>query len=148
MKQADPAPQNPAIAFSSLPLDSNGPPGNAWGRFGAQDQLGTLNFLTPARVAAAARKEIKTGVRISLDWPLSKPGFPLMGRDAMRHEIRRRGHVDRVVNDDERKYYNNTMPEQLTSSTTLGIDGLFHFEFFFIGFFMLQNIHSQSWTRD
>ncbi|KAL8679043.1 MAG: hypothetical protein Q9186_004629 [Xanthomendoza sp. 1 TL-2023] len=100
MKQTDPAPQNPAITFSSLPLDSNGPPGNAWGRFGAQDQLGTLNFLTPARVAAAARKEIKTGVRISLDWPLSKPGFPLMGRDAMRHEIRRRGHVGRVVNDD------------------------------------------------
>lgn len=45
--------------FSSLPLDPNGPPGNAWGRFGTADQLGML--------------EVVSGVRISLDWPLNKP---------------------------------------------------------------------------
>ncbi|KAL8998567.1 MAG: hypothetical protein Q9169_002407 [Polycauliona sp. 2 TL-2023] len=146
LEQKDAASQHPAVPFSSLPLDSNGPRGNAWGRFGAQDELGTLNLLTGAVVAAAARNEIKSGVRISLDWPLTKPGFPLMGRDAMKHDIRRRGHDSRVVNDDvvtfntqcssqwdglrhygylkERKYYNNTAPEQLTSSTVLGIDGV------------------------
>ena len=88
-----------AIPFSSLPLDPNGPSGNAWGRFGATDQLGTLNLLTPAVVAAAARS-IQTGVRISLDWPLNKPAFPSYGRKPIQHEIQARGHIDRLVNDD------------------------------------------------
>ncbi|KAL8718633.1 MAG: hypothetical protein Q9225_004251 [Loekoesia sp. 1 TL-2023] len=96
----DSAPQHASIPFSSLPLDPNGPPGNAWRRFGAHDQLGTLNLLTPAVVAAAASKEIRTGVRISLDWLLSKPAFPGNGREPMKHEIRPRGYVGRVVNDD------------------------------------------------
>lgn len=93
----DPVPQHPP--FSSLPLDPDGPPGNAWARFGATDQLGMLNLLTPAVVAAAA-KEIISGVRISLDWPLNKPGYPSYGRDPFVHEIRRRGAPGRVVNDD------------------------------------------------
>ena len=85
--------------FSSLPLNQEGPPGNAWGRFGENDQLGMLNLLTPAVVAAAAR-EIVTGVRISLDWPLNKPSYPSYSRDPITHEIRQRGGPDRVVNDD------------------------------------------------
>ncbi len=40
------APAVTPIAFEALPLDKAGPPGNAWGRFGARDQLGTLNLLT------------------------------------------------------------------------------------------------------
>ncbi|KAG8530276.1 uncharacterized protein KY384_004777 [Bacidia gigantensis] len=55
------------IPFSSLPLDPTGPPGNAWGRFGPHDQLGTLNLITPSVVAAAAG-EVRSGVRVSLDW--------------------------------------------------------------------------------
>ncbi|KAK8065667.1 hypothetical protein PG997_012414 [Apiospora hydei] len=43
------------------------PPGASMGR---RDELGTLNRLTDDRVAAAARNEIKTGQRISLNWPL------------------------------------------------------------------------------
>lgn len=58
-----------------------------------------LNLLTPAVVAAAA-KEIVSGVRISLDWPLDRPLYPIFGRDPFKHEIRRRGPPDRVVNDD------------------------------------------------
>ena len=86
-------------SFSSLPLDPSGPPGNTWGRWGLGDQLGTLNLLSPAVVAAAA-KEIQTGARISLDWPLNKPSAPSFGRDAYTHEIRQRGGPERVVNDD------------------------------------------------
>ena len=56
-----------------------------------------LNLLTPPVVAAAA-KEITSGVRISLDWPLDKPSYPSYGRDPLIHEIKQRG--DRVVNDD------------------------------------------------
>lgn len=89
----------PHPPFSSLPLDPNGPPGNAWGMFGPTDQLGTLNLLTPPVVAAAA-KEVISGVRISLDWPLNKPSYPSYGRDPYIHQIRQRGPPDRVVNDD------------------------------------------------
>lgn len=74
------------ISFDSLPLDPTGPRGNAWGRFGKDDQLGTLNLLTPERVVAAA-KEIQTGVRISLDWPLSMPSHPSFNRDPFNQEL-------------------------------------------------------------
>ena len=90
--------EHPVPAFEDLPLDPNGPLGNAWGRFGANDELGMLNLLTPEVVAAAA-KEIQTGIRISLDWHLNMPSYPSFGRDPFKHEIVRRGE-DRSVNDD------------------------------------------------
>ncbi|CAG7992812.1 unnamed protein product [Penicillium salamii] len=74
------------FTFDALPLDPTGPPGNAWGRFGKDDQLGTLNLLTPERIVEAA-KEIKTGVRISLDWPLSMPSHPSFNRDPFKQEL-------------------------------------------------------------
>jgi len=87
--------------FSSLPLDPNGPPGNAWGHFGATDSLGMLNLLTPLVVARAAQ-EIKTGIRVSLDWPLNKPLYPSYKRQPFHHELinRAKGEELRVVNDD------------------------------------------------
>jgi kynurenine formamidase len=63
--------------------------GNARGVFGAEDELGCLNLLTPERTAAAAAL-IKTGLSIGLngslkDWP--HPG--LFGRSAPVHHILR-----------------------------------------------------------
>ncbi|MCJ1357681.1 MAG: hypothetical protein MMC33_007677 [Icmadophila ericetorum] len=134
------------IPFSALPLDPTGPPGNAWGRFGPDDQLGMLNLLTPEVVASAARENILTGKRISLDWSLNEPSFPSYGRQAFRHEIIQKGAPGRCVNDDvltfntqggsqwdgfrhygnleARRYYNNTTHEEIhsPSSTILGID--------------------------
>lgn len=43
---------------------------NNWGRWGADDRIGTLNFITAEAVVRAARC-IKTGRRFSLAWPLS-----------------------------------------------------------------------------
>lgn len=74
------------IPFEALPLDPNGPSGNAWGRFGPNDELGTLNLLTPEVIVEAA-KEIKTGVRISLDWALSMPSFPSFNRNPFKQEL-------------------------------------------------------------
>lgn len=54
--------------FKDLPLDKNGPRGNAWGRWGPDDQLGTLNLLTDDIVASAAKENIITGQRISLKY--------------------------------------------------------------------------------
>ena len=83
--------------FEDLPLDPNGPVGNAWGLFGQNDQLGMLNLLTPRTVAAAAQ-EIKDGIRISLDWPLNKPSTPNFNRAVFRQEISNK--APRCVNDD------------------------------------------------
>ncbi len=45
---------------------------NNWGRFGAQDQIGTANLFTPERVAAAA-KLVRTGKRFTLGLPIGRP---------------------------------------------------------------------------
>lgn len=49
--------------FHNLPLHSNDPSHSAWGLYGGNDQLGTLNRLTDELVAEAARNEIRTGLR-------------------------------------------------------------------------------------
>ncbi|KAF9886954.1 hypothetical protein FE257_010695 [Aspergillus nanangensis] len=85
-------------AFTELPLRDGDPPFSAWGLYGPNDQLGTLNILTPEVVAEAAR-EIQTGVRIGLDLPLDYLGTPSAGRVPVRHEIFSRG-VGRPVHDD------------------------------------------------
>ncbi|ERS99300.1 uncharacterized protein SPSK_04418 [Sporothrix schenckii 1099-18] len=96
-----PVPERPP--FDSLPLDPNGPPGNAWGLYGDNDRLGALNMLTPAVVAAAARQEIQTGERVSLDWSLNKPSHPSFGRPPFEWKriVKKDAHGrDRTVNDD------------------------------------------------
>ncbi len=54
----------------------NRPEGSNWGDFGADDQRGRLNLLTPERVVRAAQ-EVRTGQRFCLSLPLDLPG----GRD-------------------------------------------------------------------
>lgn len=46
---------------------------NNWGRWGADDRIGTLNLITPDVVRRAAAS-IRTGERFSLAWPLSFEG--------------------------------------------------------------------------
>lgn len=58
-------------AFEDLPLDKKGPRGNAWGLWGPDDQLGTLNLLTDDTIASAAKENIITGQRISLKYVYS-----------------------------------------------------------------------------
>ena len=48
--------------FDYLPIRKDDPKWSAWGLYGPEDQLGTLNRLTNERVAAAAAS-IKTGER-------------------------------------------------------------------------------------
>ncbi|CAG8219089.1 unnamed protein product [Penicillium salamii] len=83
--------------FDALPLSKDGPPGNAWGMFGDQDQLGMLNLLTPQNTAAAAR-EIIDGVRVSTDWALNSMATPCFGRSAFEHVLKNK--APRPVNDD------------------------------------------------
>lgn len=79
-------PVSPYPRYSSLPIDPSGPPRSAWGVFGADDQVGTINLLTPDRVAKAARL-VRKGSVFSLNWEMEKPHPPILGREPLRHTI-------------------------------------------------------------
>ncbi|HEX5086065.1 MAG TPA: cyclase family protein [Blastocatellia bacterium] len=101
--------------FADLPVKPEHPPHSAWGVFGDDDQIGTLNLLTPERVAAAAQL-VKTGQVFALNWELELPNPPLFNRAAMRHTINRRR---RNVFDDVYDDFNTQSSSQW--------DGLRHF---------------------
>ncbi|KAH7125926.1 hypothetical protein EDB81DRAFT_202162 [Dactylonectria macrodidyma] len=83
-------PWNPqATAFptrSELPKIPGAPDQAAW-VWGDDDNVGRLNLLTPARVAAAA-KEIQTGETVPVNLPLNIPEQPAFERQCFHHEIK------------------------------------------------------------
>lgn len=87
--------------FSSLPLGKDDPFFSAWGLYGPDDELGALNRLTPARVLDAATSEIRTGVRISTDAPLTvhtRSQRAYFGRAVFHQELLHK--APKIVNDD------------------------------------------------
>lgn len=72
---------------------------HAWGVFGDNDDLGSINLLTPERRLAAA-KEVRTGRVINLTLPLTEPDPPLFGREPLKHEIFNLMKVERNALDD------------------------------------------------
>lgn len=64
-------------SFQELPVVADAPPASAWGVFGREDQLGTLNFMTPERRLAAVRN-VRRGEVFSLDLPLHLPRPPMI----------------------------------------------------------------------
>lgn len=67
--------------------------------YGPNDQLGTLNRLTDTLVRTSASREILTGVRINLDWPLdAQSDVPLFNRQPFRQDMYQK--PPRIVNDD------------------------------------------------
>jgi hypothetical protein len=136
--------------FEELPLDKEGPSGNAWGLYGFDDELGALNMITPATVKAAAQ-EIQTGERVSLDWYLNLPSHPSFGRPAFGWRMENRTHPDgtkRIVNDDHldintqsssqwdgfrhygyqqaARYYGGRTQSDLENTSIIGIDRIAH----------------------
>src|SRR5262249_21098128 len=83
---------NRVPTYAELPIVNGAPPRSAWGVFGRDDQLGTLNFLTAERRLAAVRT-VRRGVVFSLDLPLHLPRPPMIAlRSAYRRtNIRSRG---------------------------------------------------------
>jgi kynurenine formamidase len=75
-------------SYRELPIKEGAPPGSSWGVFGDDDQVGTINLLTPDRALAAARL-VRTGKSFSLNWDLEKPNPPIAGRQALKHSIYR-----------------------------------------------------------
>lgn len=83
--------------FDELPLGSKDPPFSAWGLYGPDDELGTLNLITPDAVVKAA-KEIQLGIRIGLDLPLDFSARPSHYRQPLTHTVLRKH--PRLVHDD------------------------------------------------
>lgn len=102
-------------AFDELPIKPELPPRSAWGVFGEDDEIGTLNLLTPARVASAAAL-VKTGEVFAMNWELEQPNPPLFSRQVLEHTVHRRR---RNVFDD---IYNN-----FNTQSSSQWDGLRHF---------------------
>ncbi|WP_137389093.1 cyclase family protein [Rhodoligotrophos defluvii] len=74
-------------SYAELRDRNDAPPRSAWGVFGAEDELGTLNFLTPQRVLDAIAS-VKTGEVINLNLPLEAFASPLSPtRKNFRHNI-------------------------------------------------------------
>jgi len=70
-----------------LPVREGAPAGAAWGVFGDDDQLGTINLMTPATVVEAARS-IRSGRTFALNLPIDIPNPPLFGRGKHNHVIK------------------------------------------------------------
>jgi kynurenine formamidase len=69
--------------YAELPVDEVISKRTAWGVFGEDDEIGTLNLLTDACVLAAAG-EVRTGRRIGLNLPVAVPDPPITGGQARR----------------------------------------------------------------
>jgi kynurenine formamidase len=74
-----------SFTMAVTPRWQHRPPGSNWGEFGADDQLGRLNLLTPERVRAAAA-EVREGRVFCLSLPLDFPGGTAI--NATRHPPR------------------------------------------------------------
>jgi len=103
--------------YKGLPLKKGDPKGSAWGLWGKDDQLGTLNLLTDTAVQNAA-KVVKDGKRISLNWEINSPISPFVNRLSLVHKVWQK--APRIVNDDE---------ISLNTQSSTHIVGLRHFGF-------------------
>jgi hypothetical protein len=109
--------------FADLPVKPDYPPSSGWGVFGEDDQIGTLNLLTPERVAAAARL-VREGQVFALNWELEQPSPPLFNRAALRHTITRR-----------RKNVFDDVYDNFNTQSSSQWDGLTHFGHRLYGFY-------------
>ena len=72
--------------YDDLPLLAGLDVRHAWDVFGEGDALGSINLVTPERVARGAGS-VTTGEIISLDLPLTVPSPPLFGRKSYEHHV-------------------------------------------------------------
>ncbi|KAF2643110.1 putative cyclase [Massarina eburnea CBS 473.64] len=123
--------------FCELPLNPSDPPHSAWGLWGTDDELGSLNHLTPERTVLAA-KEVKTGTRIGLNWGLEQMDYTGGFRDTIKHEI---FEIGKNMNDDR---------ITINTQTSTQWDGLRHWGFddgrFYNGFTQKEILENKTST--
>ncbi|KAI9489139.1 hypothetical protein BDB00DRAFT_771175 [Zychaea mexicana] len=74
-------------SYDELPIDPKYPPKTAWGVWGVDDNLGTLNHLTEERVLKASQTCIRRGAVFPLNWKLEAPQPPFHNRSEIDHQI-------------------------------------------------------------
>lgn len=62
-------------SFKDLPVVEGAPPNSAWGLWGPEDQIGTLNLLNDERTKAAIA-EVRSGRVFNLNLPIDEPWRP------------------------------------------------------------------------
>ena len=72
--------------YAELPRRADAPAGSSWGVFGDDDEHGTLNFIGPEQVVAAAGL-IRAGKVFPLNWDVALPSPALFHRHNFRHEL-------------------------------------------------------------
>lgn len=95
-------PRDTRPRFDDLPVTPGAPARSAWGLWGEGDDVGTINLLTPERVAAAAQLA-RDGRRFPLSWRMELPDPPIFGRERTQHTLK---HRRNVVHDDVYREFN------------------------------------------
>jgi hypothetical protein len=129
----------PLPTFDELPINPKYPPRSSWGIWGDDDQIGTLNLLTPERVAAAAQL-VQHGQVFALNWKLELPHPPLFARQELQHTIKRRRHN---VHDDVYDNFNTQSSSQWDGLTHYG-----HREHGFYNGVQEADVTGQAGTRN
>ena len=93
-------------SYSELPIRAGAPAGAAWGVFGDDDEVGTINLLTPERVVDAA-SSIRSGKVFALNLPINIPDPPLFTRGKHSHTVKIFPTADFVLDD----YLDNFYPQ-------------------------------------
>jgi kynurenine formamidase len=92
--------------YNELPIRAGAPQGAAWGVFGDNDEVGTINLQTPDRVVAAA-SSIKSGKIFALNLPINIPDPPLFTRGKHKHTVKIFPTAEFVLDD----YLDNFYPQ-------------------------------------
>jgi len=93
-------------SYNDLPVRAGAPQGAAWGVFGDDDEVGTINLLTPDRVVAAT-SSIRTGKVFALNLPINIPDPPLFTRGKHTHTVKIFPGAEFVLDD----YLDNFYPQ-------------------------------------
>ncbi|MFG6280462.1 cyclase family protein [Microbacterium sp. 5K110] len=141
MSKTPPAGRGSRLGGGPRPAYDDLPDGTSWAHFGPEDELGTTNFLSPDRAAAAAQL-VRTGRWFGLDYPIDAfEPYPTGTRRPIEHhvfsnnEFHRDDWVDsfylqsssqldalRHIGQPGRGFYGGLAPEHNTGdSTALGI---------------------------
>lgn len=94
---------DPYPTYRQLLARDDAPPGSSWGVFGEDAGLGTLNFIGPYQVKAAARLA-REGRTFSLNWRLELPSPAFFGRHPPERGMLV-SHDDRIVDDVLDRFY-------------------------------------------
>lgn len=103
-------------SYAELLARTDAPPGSSWGVFGADDEVGTLNFLTPEATREAARL-VQRGQVFNLDHRL----------DAFRPPVARHRHEPKHTIFSNSPHHRDDWLDGLYLQGTTQVDSLRHF---------------------